>query len=132
MKSVLQLWKRVNSYIHFFRSFKFHGIVFLAPTGPPTSFELVVINSTAIEATWELPAINLRNGFIRGYRLFVLSRGREMRNITIPNNGTLAYIVGGLERATPYTISVLAYTIADGPRSIYLTAITLCKKKSYS
>ena len=57
-----------------------------------------------------------------------------MRNITIPNNSTLAYIVGGLERATPYAISVLAYTVADGPRSIYLTAITLCKKilKSYN
>ena len=76
---------------------------------------------------WELPAINQRNGFIRGYRLFVQNGGRDIRNITIPNNNTLAYIVGGLERATPYTMSILAYTVADGPRSIHLTAITLCK-----
>ena len=100
---------------------------FLAPTGPPTSFNLVAINTTAIEAMWELPSANLRNGFIRGYKLFVTSRGMSVRNITIPNNATLGYIVGGLERATPYTFSVLAYTVADGPRSIHLTAITLCK-----
>ena len=39
----------------------------------------------------------------------------------------MAYIVGGLERATPYTFSILAYTVADEPRSIHLTAITLRK-----
>jgi hypothetical protein len=87
----------------------------------------VAINTTAIEATWELPSTNLRNGFIRGYRLFVLSGGRSVRNITIPDNTTLGYIVGGLQRATAYTFSVLAYTVADGPRSIHLTTITLCK-----
>ena len=98
-----------------------------APDGPPTSFDLVVINGTAIEALWELPEYNVRNGIIRGYRLFVQSRGMDIRNITITNNQTLAYIVGGLERSTPYTFSVLAYTVADGPRSIHLTAVTLCK-----
>ena len=98
-----------------------------APDGPPTYFDLVVVNSTAIEALWELPAIGVRNGIIRGYKLFVQSSGRDIRNITIPNNETLAYIVGGLERATQYTLSVLAYTVADGPRSIHLTAVTLCK-----
>ena len=99
----------------------------IAPDGPPTSFDLVVINSTAIEALWELPAIGVRNGIIRGYKLFVQSGGRYIRNITIPGGETLAYIVGGLERETPYTLSVLAYTVVDGPRSIHLTAVTLCK-----
>ena len=101
---------------------------FTAPDGPPTSFDLMVINSTAIEALWELPEIGVRNGIIRGYKLFVQSMGRDIRNITISNNQTLAYIVGGLERSTPYTFSILAYTLAgDGPRSIHLTAVTLCK-----
>ena len=101
--------------------------VYTAPDGPPTSFNLVVVNSTAIEALWELPEINVRNGIIRGYKLFVQSSGKDIRNVTIMNNETLAYIVGGLERATPYTFSILAYTVADGPRSIYLTAATLCE-----
>ena len=87
----------------------------------------MVVNSTAIEALWELPAIDVRNGIIRGYKLFVQSSGRDIRNITIPNNQTLAYIVSGLQRATLYTFSILAYTVADGPRSIFLTATTLCK-----
>ena len=101
---------------------------FLAPTGPPTSFDLEVINATAIEAMWNLPGIYVRNGFIRGYKLFVQTRdGTTIRNITIPDNDTMAYIVGGLERATPYTFSILAYTVADGPRSIHLTAVTLRK-----
>ena len=86
-----------------------------------------MINSTAVEALWELPDISVRNGIIRGYKLFVQSRGRDIRNITITNNQTLAYIVGGLEQSTPYTFSILAYTVADGPRSIHLTAVTLCK-----
>ena len=34
------------------------------------------------------------------------------------------YIIGGLESRRAYTISVLAYTVADGPRSIHLTAVT--------
>lgn len=64
--------------------------------GPPTSFYLVVINSTAIEASWELPEIDVRNGIIRGYKLFVQSSGEDIRNVTITNNETLAYIIGGL------------------------------------
>ena len=105
-----------------------HSIpVSAAPDGPPTSFNLVVINGTAIEALWELPGISVRNGIIRGYKLSIQSRSRDIRNITITNNQTLAYIVGGLERATPYTFSILAYTVADGPRSIHLTAVTLCE-----
>lgn len=77
---------------------------------------------------WELPAINNRNGFIRGYKLFVMQGNTEIRNITIPNNETLVYIVGGLQRATAYTFGILAYTVADGPRSIHLTTDTLCEK----
>ena len=134
MKLVSQPWKQVcmiNQSSKFFFFDLYWGlcnnIIFLAPTGPPTSFNLVAINTTAIEAMWELPSANLRNGFIRGYKLFVTSRGMSVRNITIPNNATLGYIVGGLERATPYTFSVLAYTVADGPKSIHLTAITLRK-----
>ena len=87
-----------------------------------------MIDSTAIEATWNLPELNMRNGFIRGYKLFVQTRdGTTVRTVTIPDNDTMAYIVDGLERATPYTFSILAYTVADGPRSIHLTAITFRK-----
>ena len=34
------------------------------------------------------------------------------------------YLIGGLKPSTSYTVSVLAYTVGDGPRSIRLTGTT--------
>lgn len=34
------------------------------------------------------------------------------------------YIIGNLQSSASYVVSVLAYTIGDGPRSIHLTATT--------
>ena len=50
--------------------------------------------------------------------------------VDLPVNMT-EYIIKGLLHDTSYTVSVLAYTIGDGPRSIHLTATTndinICK-----
>ena len=97
-----------------------------APTGAPTSFHVVVLNSTAIEVQYDLPLFNLRNGIIRGFKIFVEQAdgdGSEMM-FDVIDNSTLAYIVAGLKPATAYIFSVLAYTVGDGPRGIHLTAIT--------
>ena len=95
------------------------------PTGPPTSFHVVVLNTTAIEVQWNLPLRQLRNGIIRGYKLFVQQqRGRQERMINIAGSGTTEYIVSGLEPGTAYIVSALAYTVGDGPRSIHLTVLT--------
>lgn len=97
----------------------------LAPTGPPTLFHVVVLNSTAIEAQWYLPLYGLRNGVIRGYRLFVEDAlGADIRQSNITDNTTISYIVGGLQPSTRYSFSVLAYTTGDGPRTFRLTAQT--------
>ena len=99
----------------------------IAPTSAPDGFHVVVINSTAIELEWGLPPYNSRGGIIRGYKLFIQqASGGQERTITIPNNTTEGYIVGGLTPATHYRFSALAYTSAgDGPRSIRLTVATL-------
>ena len=94
------------------------------PTGPPTSFHVVVLNTTAIEVQWGLPLWNLRNGIIRGYKLFVQQQGQQERMINIAGNDTTEYIVSGLEPGTAYIVSALAYTVGDGPRSIHLTVLT--------
>ena len=94
------------------------------PTAPPTSFHVVVLNTTAIEVQWGLPLWNLRNGIIRGYKLFVQQQGRQERMINIVGNDTTEYIVSGLEPGTAYIVSALAYTVGDGPRSIHLTVLT--------
>ena len=94
---------------------------------------MVAINRSAIEVQWELPPLDSRGGIIRGYKLFVQpATGVEEMLINIPNNATDVYIVGGLEQATSYRFSVLAYTrVGDGPRSIHLTIATLSKHKYY-
>ena len=95
------------------------------PTGPPTSFHVVVLNTTAIEVQWNLPLFQLRNGIIRGYRLFIQQQEEEQeRTINIVGNDTTEYIISGLEPGTAYIVSALAYTVGDGPRSIHLTVST--------
>ena len=72
-----------------------------------------------------MPASNVRNGIIRGYKLFVQARGGEETSMNITNNNTQAFIIGGLQPGTAYTVSILAYTAAgNGPRSIRLTTVT--------
>lgn len=83
-----------------------------------------MINCTAIEALWGLPPFNDRNGVIRGYKLFYSEANGEEEFINITSNETLEYIIGGLKPGTAYTFSVLAYTVADGPKSIHLVAVT--------
>ena len=97
-----------------------------APTGPPTSFHVVVLNSTAVDVQFDLPLFEHRNGVIRGYKIFVdpADGGGDELVFDVMGNTTSAYIVSGLKPATAYIFSALAYTVADGPRSIHLTAIT--------
>ena len=85
-----------------------------------------MLNSTAVEVQYNLPLFDLRNGIIRGYKIFVeQADGSESELVfNVTGNTSLEYIIEGLKPATPYIFSILAYTVADGPRSIHLTAIT--------
>ena len=94
------------------------------PTGPPTAFHAVVLNSTAIEVQWNLPLSNLRNGFIRGYKFFVQRENQEEKTYDIRSSRTTKVILFRLDPGTAYIVSVLAYTVGDGPRSIHLMVIT--------
>ena len=100
--------------------------VYIAPSGSPTQFHVIVLNSTAIEAEWNPPLFNLRNGNIRGYKLFIQPVGGEETVIDIVTNASVPaeYIVSELQPNTAYILSILAYTTADGVRSIHLTART--------
>ena len=88
---------------------------------------MVVLNSTAIEAQWNTPSFSLRNGLIRGYKLFVQRVGGNEQEIDVNNtNYEITYVVNDLLPDTAYVVSVLAYTVVglEGPRSIHLTART--------
>lgn len=84
----------------------------------------MVLNSTAVLVEWDLPLSTLRNGIIRGYKLFVQREGGDEVTFNIKGNETDSYTVTGRQPNTAYVVSILAYTVEDGPRSIHLTAVT--------
>ena len=89
------------------------------PTGAPDNFNATAGTSTSIEASWQLPPDDSRNGNITGFKLFYQKSGSETSTmLTIQNQGTLSKNVTGLEKYTEYEFQVLAYTsVGDGPNS---------------
>ena len=71
-------------------------------------------------ASWKLPPVDLRNGIIKGFKLFYIRKSsRKPATIIITNNGTInAKDVTGLDKYTEYEFQVLAFTfVGDGPNS---------------
>ena len=71
-------------------------------------------------ASWKLPPVDLRNGIIKGFKLFYIRKSsRAPATIIITNNGTInAKDVTGLDKYTEYEFQVLAFTfVGDGPNS---------------
>ena len=107
------------------RAMTFLTIYSTAPDGPPTSFHIAVLSCNSIRAEWGLPLPNNRNGVIRGFKLFVQpSAGGEEQLYNIMGNDTTQIMVSNLTGNTEYILSILAYTVGDGPRSIFLTVTT--------
>ena len=78
-----------------------------------------------MEVQWNLPLLNLRNGEIRGFKIFYQESGSASESmVDVADGDAVEYIVSGLKAGTVYTFSVLAYTGADGPRSIHLSVST--------
>ena len=91
-----------------------------------------MLNSTAVEVQWNLPLFNLRNGVIRGFKIFVEDVASGVVSvIDVPDGQADEYIVGDLEAGTTYAFSVLAYTSvgSDGPRSVSLSFTTFSEGK---
>ena len=76
------------------------------------------------------PSYNDLNGILRGYKLTVQSLGSNKSMIDLSPDIT-EYLIKHLTPSTSYEVSVLAYTIGDGPKSIHLLATTnpsdICK-----
>ena len=77
-------------------------------------------SSTSIEASWQLPSEDFRNGNITGFKLFHKKKGssESSTELTINSGSTLKKVVIGLDKYTEYEFQVLAFTSAgDGPKS---------------
>ena len=91
-----------------------------APSKAPTSFSVTAKSSASIEASWQLPPTDSRNGIITGFKLFYKKKGssRPSRSLSINSGSTRTKVVTGLDKYTEYQFQVLAFTSAgDGPKS---------------
>ena len=89
---------------------------------------LTVKNSTSIEASWQLPPAEDRNGVIGGFKLFYKKKGSSgsSTQITINSKSTLTKVVAGLDEYTEYEFEVLAFTsVGDGPNSSVVSERTM-------
>ena len=81
---------------------------------------LTAKTSTSIEASWQLPPAEDRNGIITGFKLFYKKKGSSgsSSQIAINSGSTLTKVVTGLDEYTEYEFEVLAFTsVGDGPKS---------------
>ena len=70
---------------------------------------------------------------VRGYLLFVQPQdGTVELQHNITGGDSTQLIVGGLAADKAYTCSVLAYTVEEGPRSVYLTVVTFAEGTMYN
>jgi hypothetical protein len=92
-----------------------------APSAPPTSFEIDVINATAIFLSWGPPPEEERNGIIRQYVAELKTAKSD--NFTIVSTGTNVTATN-LHPYTIYECTVAAETIVVGIPSSSISALT--------
>uniref|UniRef100_A0AAX7VLX9 Sidekick cell adhesion molecule 1a n=1 Tax=Astatotilapia calliptera TaxID=8154 RepID=A0AAX7VLX9_ASTCA len=93
------------------------------PTAPPQEVQVVAINSTTIQFTWNPPPQQFINGINQGYKLLVWPE-QSPEDVTIvtitPDYPSSRHtgLVSGLKKFTWYYGSTLCFTTpGDGPRS---------------
>ena len=97
------------------------------PSKAPSSFSLTAKTSTSIEASWQLPPADSRNGIIRGFKLFYKKKGSSgsSTQIKITSESTRTKVVTGLDEYTEYEFQVLAFTsVGDGPNGTVISLRT--------
>lgn len=87
-----------------------------------TAFHIDILNSTTVEVTWRLPYSGV-NGIVRGFKIYVDKTNGSESVIDVKGDMVQAYIITDLEQSAKYLFSMLIYTVADGPRGIYLPVI---------
>ena len=98
-----------------------------APSKAPSNFSVATKTSTTIQASWQLPQEDSRNGVITGFKLFYKKKSSSGSPIIehINIGSTLTKVVTGLDEYTEYEFQVLAYTSkGDGPKSNPKSATT--------
>jgi hypothetical protein len=93
-----------------------------SPDASPQNVHAIAVNSTAVEATWDPPPQDKRNGIILYYVVYVTPIKREV------NVSEQQQIITDLIAFTEYNINVAAFTaIGSSPKS---TAVKVVTKQS--
>ena len=103
------------------------------PALPPVNVTAFVVNSTALEVTWEPVSAIAKNGIITQYEIefnqTTFSAAVSFSTVTV-NSSTLMVKLSGLEEYVQYFIRVRAYTIVGpGPYSDVINQIVLQDRK---
>ena len=87
----------------------------------PANFHISVLNSTAVEATWQLPTSRTGlNGVVRGFKIYIEKINGSERIIDLKGADIEVFIITDLEPSAEYLFSILMYTVADGPQGVHL------------
>ena len=96
--------------------------VLIAPTAPPVLISATEVTSDSVKLTWNVPPLSEHNGLIRKYILkqIELNTGAvKYYNVT-----DTTYVATALHPYYQYNFSVAAVTVAPGPYSETITALT--------
>ena len=95
-------------------------LLLIAPTGPPQSVEVVVINSTSVKMTWSSPLEQDTNGILRHFVINITKNTGGTQLVTLSAEH-LSFTARDLQPYTSYYISIAAVTVAIGPFSGEIT-----------
>ena len=96
--------------------------------GPPINITVSSINATAVDVTWEKPAIH--NGIIRRYTIMILFGLDEVVQIFTINhteNLVLTTTIYGLTPNANYTVNISAVTVEPGDAASLSFITPSCK-----
>lgn len=93
-----------------------------APSAAPASLAIGILNSTALNVTWQLPPADQINGIVEYYsvKVHVSDTSEDFDYET----STTSLVLNDLHPYYTYTVLVAAATIATGPYSAGVSAQT--------
>uniref|UniRef100_A0AAF5DSP0 Thioredoxin domain-containing protein n=2 Tax=Strongyloides stercoralis TaxID=6248 RepID=A0AAF5DSP0_STRER len=102
------------------------------PLQSPRNIDVDIINSTAVNVSFEAPEQQMVPGQILGYKIemwkdwYNNGESEPVRTIPLmPNYGRISSLITGLDKFGHYNLTILAFTSAgDGPRSDPIDVIT--------
>ena len=99
-----------------------------APSSPPQSVSIHVVDSTSLAITWSPPPLEKCNGIIRKYSIKIIEKG-NIKTLTFSTQSTM-FNTSILSPFTTYFVKIAAFTVDYGPYTQLQKVTTLQNGKS--